>query len=676
MTDVGEVAVIEPVKHKRDEVEIYTAKKSRRDFTYSDREELKQLLGTASTTLYEPQRTIIVRTSQEIANFRKELAAVHKKDTTKDKYRQKIADLEVLIAEREAEHDEALWEIQQDVLRAKQKAQLQVSTIAHQAQQQVAAVAHQAQQQVAAASHQAQLQQAQLVQEGTMIIMDKDRQIGELQRSANVEIQALQREKGVLERQVSYVTATNDQLKQQNAAETQRLSDVITDLNRQLRDTQSQSQRRLEELSQQMQSLSSSHSATVDSTMEERRLQQQALIEKEALVNNLQTQLFDLQQRSNADQTQFNNETTRRGAELNEAQHRLQQADARNAQLQAQSGTELTQLQYAGTQQQAEIQRLQAELQAANRVSTTAAVHNIHGTRTPQAEPVQPIVKGLTELVSHQHKLGIPYFSGYLHEPSIEEWLKEAERVARTAGWDNEMKIRFFGDRFRHMALALHEDLLSKWVKPNFAQWKAAMLERFQDKSAHDTYKRALELLQQKPTQRAMDFGSQIDEVYKKAYGSSAATSADPDVTLIREDIKKRVLYKGLREMITNQMWVSPSASYQQHLQKAIDVEEMLNRKHALTVPPAAPTVAAVAPSEEKLLAIIEKLDKMKVNDRNKISQGRPNFGTNRQARGVQDGRYQPRSQRTFERTPPKSRNWRWEWPYGRYTVSRTSSSS
>ena len=208
---------------------------------------------------------------------------------------------------------------------------------------------------------------------------------------------------------------------------------------------------------------------------------------------------------------------------------------------------------------------------------------------------------------------------GYLHEPSIEEWLKEAERVARTAGWDNEMKIRFFGDRLRHMALALHEDLLSKWVKPNFAQWKAAMLERFQDKSAHDTYKRALELLQQKPTQRAMDFGSQIDEVYKKAYGSSAATSADPDVTLIRED--------------------------------------MLNRKHALTVPPAAPTVAAVAPSEEKLLAIIEKLDKMKFNDRNKISQGRPNFGTNRQARGVQDGRYQPRPQRTFERTPPKLRN-------------------
>ena len=97
---------------------------------------------------------------------------------------------------RKAEHDQALWEIQQDVQQAKQRAQLQVANIAHQAQQRVEAVSHQAQQQVAAASHQAQLQQAQLVQEGTMIIMDKDRQIGELQRSTAAEIQTLRHDKG------------------------------------------------------------------------------------------------------------------------------------------------------------------------------------------------------------------------------------------------------------------------------------------------------------------------------------------------------------------------------------------------------------------------------------------------------------------------------------------------
>jgi len=102
MADIGTVAVIDPVKRDHDEMEVYSAKKPRPNFTYSDREEIKQLLGTASTTLYEPQRAIIVRTSQDIARFRKDLDAVNKKDVTKEKYREKIADLEALIRDREA----------------------------------------------------------------------------------------------------------------------------------------------------------------------------------------------------------------------------------------------------------------------------------------------------------------------------------------------------------------------------------------------------------------------------------------------------------------------------------------------------------------------------------------------------------------------------------------------
>ena len=243
LDDVGAVAVLDLVKRERssatgDDVEVYSAKKSRPDFTSSDRDELQQILNSASVTLYGPQRAVIVRTSQDIARFRKDLETVHKKDITKEKYRQKIADLELLISEKEAEHDQALWEIQQDVQQAKQRAQLQVANIAHQAQQRVEAVSHQAQQQVAAASHQAQLQQAQLVQEGTMIIMDKDRQIGELQRSTAAEIQTLRHDKGALVRQVSYMASITDQLKQQNASESQRLNNVIVELNSQLQKAQ------------------------------------------------------------------------------------------------------------------------------------------------------------------------------------------------------------------------------------------------------------------------------------------------------------------------------------------------------------------------------------------------------------------------------------------------------
>ena len=107
------------------------------------------------------------------------------------------------------------------------------------AQQRVVAVSHQALQQVAEASHQAQLQQAQLVQEGAMIIMNKDRQIGKLKRSVAAKIQTLQHDKGALERQVSFMTSINDQLKQQNASETQPLNSVIVELNSQLQETRS-----------------------------------------------------------------------------------------------------------------------------------------------------------------------------------------------------------------------------------------------------------------------------------------------------------------------------------------------------------------------------------------------------------------------------------------------------
>jgi GrpB-like predicted nucleotidyltransferase (UPF0157 family) len=96
-----------------------------------------------------------------------------------------------------------------------------------------------------------------------------------------------------------------------------------------------------------------------------------------------------------------------------------------------------------------------------------------------------------------------------LHETSWEDWMRDAERDARTAGWDNEMTIRFFGDRLKHMA----EEIIRRWAVPSYAYWKNAMAERFHDKSAKETYKRALQQLKQSPNQRVQDFGNQIDKL-------------------------------------------------------------------------------------------------------------------------------------------------------------------
>jgi hypothetical protein len=220
----------------------------------------------------------------------------------------------------------------------------------------------------------------------------------------------------------------------------------------------------------------------------------------------------------------------------------------------------------------------------------------------------QSIVKGLAELMSHQHKQTIPPFLGYLYEVTWEDWIRDAERVAKTAVWDNEMEVRFFGNRLKHMALAYHEEVVRNRPSPYYPYWKKRMAERFEDKSAKETYKRALKQLKQTPNQRVQDFGNQIDELYKKAYGNSAATNNEPDAAAIREDIKKKILFVGLREAITSHMWVTPSSSYEEHLRKAIDVEERLRRRAMLLPVPPAPTVANVSESPDSLKLILDKL--------------------------------------------------------------------
>ena len=254
-------------------------------------------------------------------------------------------------------------------------------------------------------------------------------------------------------------------------------------------------------------------------------------------------------------------------------------------------------------------------------VSTSGTINSVSHTLGRSVTTYdQPIVKGLAELMSHQHKQTIPIFSGYLHEVSWEDWIRDAERVARTAGWDNEMRVRFFGDRLKHMALAYHEEIVRSRLNPDYAYWKKTMAERFQDKSAKETYKRALEQLKQTPNQRVQDFGNQIDEMYKKAYGNSAATNTEPDAASFREDIKKKVLFVVLREPIINHMWLTPSASYEEHLKKAIDVEEMLRRRAQLLPMAPVATVANVSEVTDPLALILEKLSALGAGDQGTVN--------------------------------------------------------
>jgi len=191
----------------------------------------------------------------------------------------------------------------------------------------------------------------------------------------------------------------------------------------------------------------------------------------------------------------------------------------------------------------------------------------------------------IQEILSHQHKQQIPFYTGYLNDQPIEDWYKDAERVARTAGWTDALKLKFFSDRLRGVAATYNDEFVTANQQANYQDWKQAMVTRFQDSDAEDRHKMELHQLQQGPNQRVSDFKSFIDQKFIKAYGTNAAQSGDAEITQIREDIKKKVLLKSLKPKIVEQLWhrINPTNNYDSIVTEAINVENLLKRRESMT---------------------------------------------------------------------------------------------
>ena len=64
---------------------------------------------------------------------------------------------------------------------------------------------------------------------------------------------------------------------------------------------------------------------------------------------------------------------------------------------------------------------------------------------------VTPITKRhLRELYSQDERKSIPIFKGKRGEQLVNNWLKDAERVAQSAGWEKKDKIKYFYSRSKH----------------------------------------------------------------------------------------------------------------------------------------------------------------------------------------------------------------------------------
>ena len=128
-------------------------------------------------------------------------------------------------------------------------------------------------------------------------------------------------------------------------------------------------------------------------------------------------------------------------------------------------------------------------------------------------------LKQLGELISRDDRKNIPHFRGD-GDLFAGDWLREAERVARTNEWDDSQKIRFFGDRLKGEAREWHMELLERYPEGiNYNNRKKELQKRFTDESDIEKLKTKLKSLKQMPDQRVRSFISRINNLFDMVHG-------------------------------------------------------------------------------------------------------------------------------------------------------------
>jgi len=206
------------------------------------------------------------------------------------------------------------------------------------------------------------------------------------------------------------------------------------------------------------------------------------------------------------------------------------------------------------------------------------------------------IVSTLKEIFSREERKLIPIFTGD-DDIDVEEWLKEAEKVAISNEWSDEQKLRFFPDRLINEAFEFHLESKTKIRlgtndDPAFSYdvWKQEIINRFLSRTDLEYRKLKLLMLKQIPNQRTKAFVSKLDKLYISAYGEAPTAPERPTANesilyesalKIRNEQKKKVLLQGLLPTIRNELWsrISENPSYDELCKSAYVAESILVQK-------------------------------------------------------------------------------------------------
>ena len=134
---------------------------------------------------------------------------------------------------------------------------------------------------------------------------------------------------------------------------------------------------------------------------------------------------------------------------------------------------------------------------------------------------------------------------------------------------DTGPKDSIFSDRLGGEALDWHMEYEDYRPTLNFADWKRDFIARFRDEADIDKLKNKLQTLKQKPEQRTRAFIAKINDLFDSIHGkerplpdanavnqpTARERELHEDNQKIRNDIKKKILLKGLLPKIKNEIW-------------------------------------------------------------------------------------------------------------------------
>ncbi|EFX73066.1 hypothetical protein DAPPUDRAFT_325562 [Daphnia pulex] len=126
----------------------------------------------------------------------------------------------------------------------------------------------------------------------------------------------------------------------------------------------------------------------------------------------------------------------------------------------------------------------------------------------------------LSELYSQDERKSIPVDKGKRGDQMINNWLKDAERVAQSAGCDAKDKIKYFSDRLRGDAADWHSDYIDHAAdKEDNDAWEKALINRFLTETEIKNLKKQINELKQTTDQSSQTYISRLNHLYDIIHG-------------------------------------------------------------------------------------------------------------------------------------------------------------